>query len=51
MAKKTKAKSNQQMQSERKPSKREKRTKFVIYLMIIIMVGSVIATGLAHIFA
>jgi len=51
MAKKRKAKSNKQMQTERKPSKREKRMKFFVYLMIIAMVGSVLASGLAQIFS
>lgn len=48
MAKKRKAKSNQQVQTERRPSKREKRMKFIVYLMIIIMLGSVVGTVLTQ---
>lgn len=49
MAKKRKAKSNQRAQTERKPSKREKRMKLIVYLMIIIMLGSVVGTVLTQI--
>ena len=49
MAKKRKAKSNQQVQTERRPSKREKRMKFIVYLMVIIMLGTALLTGLAQI--
>lgn len=48
MTKKRKTKSNQRMQAERKPSKREKRMKFIVYLMIIIMLGSVVGTVLTQ---
>lgn len=44
-----KRKSNQRTQAERKPSKREKRMKFIVYLMIIIMLGSVVGTVLTQI--
>ncbi|SEN40425.1 hypothetical protein SAMN04488134_1012 [Amphibacillus marinus] len=45
---KTKKKQHQQTGPQR-PSKREKRHKMIIYIMIIIMVGSVITGGLAAI--
>lgn len=46
---KSKTKKKQTMNQPRKPSKRERRYKFFIYLMIIIMIGSVITSGLVYI--
>ncbi|SDB91922.1 Protein of unknown function [Pelagirhabdus alkalitolerans] len=43
-----KAKQNNQTQT-RKPSKRQRRNKIIVYLMIAAMVGSVFTTGLAYV--
>ncbi|GEM_PF-4124698 len=52
MAKKRKVKkTNHNMQTERKPSKKEKRNKLIVYLMIIVMLGSALTTVLAQIFS
>lgn len=46
MAKQTK---NAAHDETRKPSKRERRQKMIVYLMIIAMVGSLMTSGLAFI--
>lgn len=48
MAKRKKKNSNTNV--VRKPSKRDRRMKMIVYLMVIIMLGSVLTTGLAYIF-
>ncbi|WP_017472254.1 DUF4044 domain-containing protein [Amphibacillus jilinensis] len=46
MAKTKKQKQDQNLKS-RKPSKRERRNKMIVYIMIIAMIGSIFTTGLA----
>ena len=50
MAKRKKPKMNQKNDSVRKPSKRDRRMKLIVYIMVIIMLGSVLTTGLAYLF-
>lgn len=39
-----------QAPTKRKPSKRDRRNKIIIYIMILAMVGTLLTTGLAYIF-
>ncbi|MBU5594820.1 stressosome-associated protein Prli42 [Amphibacillus sp. MSJ-3] len=45
-----KTKKKVQHNVERKPSKRDRRMKMVVYLMIVAMLGSIVSSGLAYIF-
>ncbi|WP_440895796.1 stressosome-associated protein Prli42 [Amphibacillus sp. Q70] len=49
MAKRKKPNHHNQTNVAHKPSKRDRRMKMIVYLMIIAMLGSVITTGLAYI--
>ncbi|GEN57214.1 hypothetical protein GCM10012290_10690 [Halolactibacillus alkaliphilus] len=42
-------KQTKQHETTRKPSKRERRNKLIVYIMILTMVSSLLFTGLAYI--
>lgn len=48
MAKRKRPNKNHQANTPRKLSKREKRMKLIVYIMVAVMLGSALLTGLAQ---